>query len=329
MSSIISARPSAKRLSSAIGNARPFNLQQKYLEYCPRILEHPSATFADRKVVAEIHLYHITLRLQSDNQGQFTDGGYEELERWKMNWAHLFSNHPFPNTIQSNEPNRASLANEQHSTTLQLNLWFCELLLHRTAALRTDSKHLTSEALDKSRLILSTFLQVPFSSALSYIDQVYFIVGYAALTLCDFNIADPLVDQIQASLVHLAPNEDHIAYRFSRIIAEFKRRYASLRAPPGAGPSPGATSAAGTSTSTASVGPRGDAIKPPPSPFPDPLRTTFDQAVFMPGLMDTVSEGYPMDQFVAEPEFLPAYSLSGGVFPNIPVDVGMGGMVHN
>lgn len=84
----------AKRTSSAIGNARPFGLQEKYLEYCPRILEHPSATFADRKVVAEIHLYHITLRLQSDNQTQFREGGYEEIERWKMNWVHLMGKPP-------------------------------------------------------------------------------------------------------------------------------------------------------------------------------------------------------------------------------------------
>lgn len=81
-----------RRCSSAIGNARPFNLQQKYFDYCPRILEHPDATFEDRKVVAEIQLYHITLRLQNDTQQmQFSESEYEELERWKMAWAHLLS----------------------------------------------------------------------------------------------------------------------------------------------------------------------------------------------------------------------------------------------
>jgi hypothetical protein len=297
----------AKSDSSAIANGRPFNLQQKYLEHCPRILEHPSATFTDRKVVAEIHLYHITLRLQGDSQTQFTDGIHEEIERWKMNWAHLFGKHPC--SAQTSQRLRAT-ATEKHST-LELNLWFCELLLLRSASLQTDSKRLVTEALDKSRLIVSTFLQTNFSTALAYIDQLYFIVGYAALTICDFNVADPLVDQIQSFLIHLSPNEDHIACRFSRAIAEFKRRYSSLH--PGAG-----------------VGVSGpNPLKRPSSPFPDPLRTGFDQVLFMPSLMDTVPDGYaPLDQFVPEPEFLPTYSL-GNMFQGIPVDAGIaGGLVQ-
>lgn len=83
--------------SFAIGNARPFNLQQKYLDHCPRILEHPGATFDDGRIVAEIQLYSITLSLQNNNQRmQRGDIEYEEITRWKEEWAHLFSRTPLP-----------------------------------------------------------------------------------------------------------------------------------------------------------------------------------------------------------------------------------------
>lgn len=78
--------------SFAIGNARPFNLQERYLDHCSRILAHPNATFEDGKVVAEIQLYATTLKLQSDTQRmRFAECEYEEIERWKMEWAHLLS----------------------------------------------------------------------------------------------------------------------------------------------------------------------------------------------------------------------------------------------
>lgn len=80
------------KASFAIGNARPFNIQQRYLDHCPRILEHPSATSEDGKVVAEIQLYLITLKIQKTSQRmQYADSEYEEIERWKMEWAHLLS----------------------------------------------------------------------------------------------------------------------------------------------------------------------------------------------------------------------------------------------
>ncbi|EAW25105.1 uncharacterized protein NFIA_105930 [Aspergillus fischeri NRRL 181] len=166
------------QLQSAIGNARPFHIQQRYLEHCPRLLEHPAATFEDGKIVAEIQLYLIALKLQNfSHRMRLGDFEYEEIERWKMEWAHLL------------------------------------------------------KILRNSRLILSKFLLVRFPNALAFPDQIYYIVGYAALNLCDFSPMDPLIDQVQTFLLHLSPNEDHIAYRFSYTITELKRRCA-------AGPNP-------------------------------------------------------------------------------------------
>ncbi|KAG2027115.1 hypothetical protein GB937_000853 [Aspergillus fischeri] len=201
------------QLQSAIGNARPFHIQQRYLEHCPRLLEHPAATFEDGKIVAEIQLYLIALKLQNfSHRMRLGDFEYEEIERWKMEWAHL-------------------LTGEQHST-LELSLWYCQLLLYRTAMrFHWESEHLISEILRNSRLILSKFLLVRFPNALAFPDQIYYIVGYAALNLCDFSPMDPLIDQVQTFLLHLSPNEDHIAYRFSYTITELKRRCA-------AGPNP-------------------------------------------------------------------------------------------
>lgn len=164
--------------------------------------------------------------------------------------------------------------------------------------IQSNSKRLVAEILDKSRLIVSSFLQTSVSSALAYIDQIYFIVGYAALTLCDFNVADSLVDQVQAFLIHLSPSEDHIAGRFSRIIAEFKRRDSSIHAGPIAG---------------------ADVL----GAGPGPLRATFDQGLCTPPLTDAVTDGNcPLEHFVPEQGFLPAYSL-GNVFQGIPLDVGV------
>lgn len=78
--------------SSAIGNGRSISIHPQYLDQCPRILKHPRATSEDGKVVAEIQLYRITLRLQRSQQRLLlAESEYEEIERWKMEWAHVFS----------------------------------------------------------------------------------------------------------------------------------------------------------------------------------------------------------------------------------------------
>lgn len=58
-------------------------------------------------------------------------------------------------------------------------------------------------------------------------------------------------------------------------------------------------------------------------------RPSFAEGVeheFIPSLLESVPDSYPsMDQFV--PAFLPAYSLAGAVFQNVPMDVGIPGQL--
>ncbi|KAJ6072641.1 hypothetical protein N7467_010726 [Penicillium canescens] len=202
----------ATQLHSALANGRTVNIQQQHMDQCPRILENATATPEDGKIVAEIQLYRIALKLQhSQHRLQFAEAEYEEIERWKMEWAHLLTNN--------------------EDSTLDLNLWFCQLLLHRTATrLQPDSDRLTPEICGTARLIISKFLQTRFSTAPSLIDHVYFIVGYAALTLCDYNLTDPLISQVRGFLLHLAPSGDNLPYRIACIVGEVQRRYSEATA---------------------------------------------------------------------------------------------------
>ncbi|CAI7570568.1 unnamed protein product [Penicillium palitans] len=195
------------QLHSALANGRTVNIQQQYIDQCPRILEHAAATPEDGRIVAEIQLYRIALRLQhSQPRLQFAETEYEELERWKMEWAHLLTT--------------------SEDSTLSLNLWFCQLLLHRTAArLQPDNERLIPEICGTARLIITQFLQIRFTTAPALIDHVYFIVGYAALTLCDYTLSDPLISQVRGFLLHLAPSGDNLSYRIACIVGEVQRRY--------------------------------------------------------------------------------------------------------
>lgn len=77
-------------------------MQPQYLDHCSRILDHPRATPEDGRIVAEIQLYRITLKLQNSSQRlRFSETEYEEIERWKMEWAHLLSTHLPIHPIQS------------------------------------------------------------------------------------------------------------------------------------------------------------------------------------------------------------------------------------
>lgn len=65
-------------------------MQCQYFNHCPRILDHPRATPEDGRIVAEISLYRLTLKLQNSPQRlRLGEVEYEEIERWKMEWAHL------------------------------------------------------------------------------------------------------------------------------------------------------------------------------------------------------------------------------------------------
>ncbi|CAG7943458.1 unnamed protein product [Penicillium olsonii] len=195
------------QLHSALANGRSVNIQPQYIDQCPRILENAGATPDDGRIVAEIQLYRIALKLQhSPHRLQFAELDYEEIERWKMEWAHL-------------------LASTEDSS-LELNLWFCQLLLHRTATrIQLDSDRLVPEICGNARLVISKFLQTSFSSAPALIDHIYFIVGYAALTLCDYNPSDPLINQVRGFMLHLAPSGDNLSYKIACIVGEVQRRY--------------------------------------------------------------------------------------------------------
>ncbi|KAJ6171400.1 Transcriptional activator of proteases prtT [Penicillium chermesinum] len=158
--------------------------------------------------LAEIQLYRIALKIRNNTQRlQFTETEYEEIERWKMEWSHLLSS--------------------EGQSTLELSIWFCQLLLQRTASrLQPESDRLATEICSNARLIISRSMQTRFSAAPGLIDHVYYILGYAALTLCDYTPSDPVIDQVRAFLLHLAPSSDHLSYRIAYIIGEVQRRYA-------------------------------------------------------------------------------------------------------
>lgn len=212
-------------------------MQQHHLDYCTRILDHPRATPEDGRIVAEIKLYRIALKIQHNLQRlRFAEGEYEEIERWKLEWAHLISKLSLFQMFRHISLSYLS-ANEGPST-LELSIWFCQLLLHRTASrLQPESDRLVAEICSNARSIISRSLQTRFSAAPGLIDNVYYILGYAALTLCDYNPSDPQIDQVRAFLLHLAPSSDHLAYRIACIVGEVQRRYSEAATAEQASPS--------------------------------------------------------------------------------------------
>lgn len=241
--------------SSALGYGRAVNVQQHYLDHCSRILDHPRATPADGQIVAEIQLFRITLKLQHTPQRlRFAETEYEEIERWKMEWAHLLSAHP---SKPIHTPHLTTAANDQ--STLELSTWFCQLLLHRTANnLHHETDRHVHEILSNARLIITRSLQTRFSAAPGLIDNLYHILGYATLTICDYNPSDQLIDQVRSFLLHLTPNSDHIAYRIAYIVSEMQRRYGTPGTDPQ--PSPGADVLKNTIFGPPSQPPRSESI---------------------------------------------------------------------
>lgn len=227
-----------------------------------------------------------------------------------------FAQYVFVDRLYIGPSNIAHLANGER-LNLELSLWFCQLLLHRTAArLQPDSERLVSEICRSARLIISKFLQTPFSATPGLIDHVYFIVAYAALTLCDYNLSNPLIDQARTFLLHLAPNSDHLAYRIACIISEMQRRYSE---------------AAALSTGTNPASSAAEVMKDALFGAPHPSRgENIDLAHLIPdaGVMDTLVDDYGcLDELIqgyVEPQ--PAFSaptmfqqhrapVSGGALP--------------
>lgn len=73
---------------------------------------------------------------------------------------------------------------------------------------------------------MTRFLYISESSILDSPDHNFFIIAYAALTLCKFNIDDPLITKVRSFLFELSLNDEHIAYRFACIIRELQEAYA-------------------------------------------------------------------------------------------------------
>ncbi|KAJ5155225.1 Transcriptional activator of proteases prtT [Penicillium capsulatum] len=206
-------------LHCALGYGRTVNVQQQHLDHCNRILDHPRATTEDRKIVAEIQLYRTTLRLRNNSHRlRLADDEYEEIERWKMEWAYLLTN--------------------DGQSTLEIGIWFCQLLLHRTAArIQQESDRLVPEICNNARLIITRSLRTRFAAAPGLLDHFHYMLGYAALTICDYNPSDALIDQVRVFLLNLAPSSEHIAYRVAYVVGEVQRRYSEIitdHASPGA-----------------------------------------------------------------------------------------------
>jgi hypothetical protein len=188
------------------------------------------------------------------------------------------------------------LADDEQSVALDLGFWFCQLLLFRTSLrFQPTSENLVREISQRSRLILSKFLQIPSQTAVHFIDHIFFVVAYAALTLCEFNYSDPILEQIQIHLIHTSANEDHLAYRFACVVGETKRRASN----------PAAVSA-----------PPSDVIKS--SQYVD---HTANSAAAAP-LMNSIPDGYgALEQILTT--FVPSNAVANQVYPNAPLTSAM------
>lgn len=200
------------------------------------------------------------------------------------------------------------IANEGKST-LELGVWFCQLILHRTAMrLHSESEQLISETCNNARLIITKSLQTRFSAAPGLIDNVYYVLGYAALTLCDYSPSDPLIDQVRAFLLHLAPSSDHLAYRIACIIGEVQRRYSE--AATAEQPSPNASNALFVTTQA----PRTENID-------------IGQLIPTGGTMDGIIDGYACyDQLMATGYVPPQQAFSAPAVFQHPAPVTGGAM---
>jgi hypothetical protein len=76
---------------------------------------------------------------------------------------------------------------------------------------------------------MTRFLCIQEAAILDSPDHNFFIVAYAALTLCKFTIDDPLIAKVRGFLFHLALNDEHIAYRFACIVRELQQAYVRSR----------------------------------------------------------------------------------------------------
>ncbi|EOO03174.1 putative c6 finger domain protein [Phaeoacremonium minimum UCRPA7] len=198
----------------SIGNGRPNMVQPKFIDQCARIIEFEDALLTDGKLYAEVLLFTRTESILSSGASiQLQQSGMfvvPELEDFRVRWGHLF--------------------NIPEGLSLKVGYWYCHLLVYR-AALKgeptdADSAALVSEAIKSSCDILELFLSLEFSIILDMPDHFFFMIIYAALTLCKFAFGHRLIAATQQSLMDLASNDEHIAYRFGIVLVEIRRKAA-------------------------------------------------------------------------------------------------------
>ncbi|KAH9884544.1 hypothetical protein F4778DRAFT_553798 [Xylariomycetidae sp. FL2044] len=199
----------------SIGNGRPCMVQPRFVEQCSRIVDFPDACTTDGKLYAEVLLYARTESILSTGTSTQWKQSYPlvvpELVDFQTEWGHLFD---LPECI-----------------SLKFGCWYCHLLLYR-AALRGSQPDpaLRQSALAMSSSILELFLEQEFSVVLDMPDHFFFMVIYAGLTLCKWAIENPLIAAAQDRLTDLAPNDEHIAYRFGTVLAEIRKKAAAAGA---------------------------------------------------------------------------------------------------
>ncbi|KAH8690452.1 hypothetical protein BGW36DRAFT_432254 [Talaromyces proteolyticus] len=185
-------------------------VQKKFVDYCYDILETPKSCFEDVKLSAEVLLYWETAHLlnQKQRMDESENPIFDELAEWKLSWKQVFDN--------------------PRSVTVRFSYMFCYLLLYRVSLrAQTSSIILKDAALKVSREILEVFQELDFTVILDLPDYYFFITVYAALTLCKFTISDPLIAMTQESLIDLAPNNEHIAFRFGTVLQEIRQKAAA------------------------------------------------------------------------------------------------------
>ncbi|KIW18953.1 hypothetical protein PV08_03242 [Exophiala spinifera] len=193
----------------SVGNARPSVVSQRFVDYCSQILDFQTSTMADAALFAEVLLYSRTEKMLNDLPmvtETLVVPVYRELEDWHASWKHVLGSFPLTNSMPD------------------FSYDFCYLLLYRAALkANSDSTAVQEAIIQMASKILERFLNLDFSVALEMPDFFFFIVIYAALNLCKFAVGHHLIAATQQYLTDIAPNDEHIAYRFGAIIGELRR----------------------------------------------------------------------------------------------------------
>lgn len=191
-------------------------MQARFVDQCALILDIPNADVSDGRLFAEVLLYTKTEALLTNPSKvpyqDFNGLAVAEISVVKAKWSHIFD--------------------LQDGLLLKIGYWYCHLLLYRATLSSTDirSDIFEAAALRTSSDILNLFQELEFSIILDMPDHFFFMVIYAALTLCKFAIGHPLISSTESCLRDLAPNDEHIAYRFGTILSEIRRKAAAAGA---------------------------------------------------------------------------------------------------